>query len=83
MRNNFGDMNPGMNPNNMMNGPAGYQQPNMGMNPLGSNMNRPPPNQNVMDVPMQRIGNLGNMGNDQSMSMVDKKAWLSFMSYLP
>lgn len=69
MRNNFGDMNPGMNPNNMMNGPAGYQQPNMGMNPLGSNMNRPPPNQNVMDVPMQRIGNLGNMGNDQSMSM--------------
>ena len=69
---NYGNMNPNMNPgsigNNIMNGPTSFQPNDLSGNSIGGNISRPPPNQNLMDVPMQIMGSLGN--NDQNMQMV-------------
>ena len=69
MRNNF-DLNPNMNTNlgpNLMNGPTGFPQQSVGTNPLGINMSRPPPNQNLMDTQIPRM-NMQN--NDQAAQLV-------------
>ena len=65
MRGSF-DLNPTFNPTGMLNGPNGPIQP---MNPLVPPINRPPSNQNPLDVQMIRANNLV-AANDQSNILV-------------
>merc|ERR1712062_230065 len=51
------DLNPTFNPNGMINGPP--------MNPMAPQINRPPANQNPLDVQMIRASNLVNTDQNQ------------------
>ena len=70
MPNNF-DLNASMNTNlgpNLMNGPTEFPQQSVGTNPLGINMSRLPPNQNLIDTQIPRM----NMQhNDQAAQLVN------------
>ena len=54
--------------NNMMNSNTGFPQPPSVNNPMGNAINRPPPNQNVLDANLSNQNQLPNIpGNDPSM----------------
>ena len=54
--------------NNIMNANSNFQQSNIANNQIGNQMNRPPPNQNVLDANLNNQNQLPNIaGNDPSM----------------
>ena len=54
--------------NNIMNANSSFQQSNIANNQIGNQMNRPPPNQNVLDANLNNQNQLPNIaGNDPSM----------------
>ena len=55
--------------NNIMGNQTGFPNPQIGGNPMSANMNRPPPNQNIMD-PNNMPNSLPNLGGNDPISMV-------------